>query len=312
MRKRTLGKTGLSVSVLGFGGGPLGGFYGGFEENESIRALHLAIDRGVNLVDTSPYYGGGKSEEILGRGLAGGWRQKVVLATKCGRIAKDQFDFSARFIKESCETSLRLLQTDHVDILQAHDIEFEPNEAMIFDETLKALEDLKRQGKCRFIGMTCYPIGMLARAIEACPLDVVISYCHATLLDQSMQETLIPLAERRGTGIINASAMSMGLLTMAGPQDWHPAPAEVKVACRQAAEVCQRHGADLAQLAMQFPLLDERIATTLVGMKTVSEVESNLEAEASRPDPLLLAEVLQVLAPVKNRCWDSGLWKAEA
>ena len=84
MRTNTLGNTGLKVSALGFGGGPLGGFYGGFEEAESIRALHLAIDRGVNLVDTSPYYGGGKSEEILGKGLKGGWRDKVVLATKCG------------------------------------------------------------------------------------------------------------------------------------------------------------------------------------------------------------------------------------
>ena len=96
MRTNTLGNTGLKVSALGFGGGPLGGFYGGFEEAESIRALHLAIDRGVNLVDTSPYYGGGKSEEILGKGLKGGWRDKVVLATKCGRIAKDQFNFTAK------------------------------------------------------------------------------------------------------------------------------------------------------------------------------------------------------------------------
>ena len=311
MRRHTLGTTGLQVSVLGFGGGPMGGFYGGFEEAESIRALHLAIDSGVNLVDTSPYYGGGKSEEILGRGLKGGWREKVIRATKCGRIAKDRFDFTAKHIKESCETSLRLLQTDHVDILQAHDIEFEPDLDMVFSETYQALQDLKRQGKCRFIGMTGYPIRLLARAMETCQLDVIISYCHASLLDDGMQAELIPVAQRRGTGIINASAMSMGLLTMAGPQDWHPAPQAVKDACRQAAKVCGKHGADLAQLAMQYPLMDDRIATTLVGMKTPAEVESNLQAVSRPVDKELLAEVLAVLAPVKNQRWDSGLFKAQ-
>lgn len=289
----------------------MGGFYGGFEEAESIRALHLAIDSGVNLVDTSPYYGGGKSEEILGRGLKGGWREKVILATKCGRIAKDRFDFTAKHIKESCETSLRLLQTDHVDILQAHDIEFEPDLDMVFSETYQALQDLKRQGKCRFIGMTGYPIRLLARAMETCQLDVIISYCHASLLDDGMQAELIPVAQRRGTGIINASAMSMGLLTMAGPQDWHPAPQTVKDACRQAANVCGKHGADLAQLAMQYPLMDDRIATTLVGMKTPAEVESNLQAVNRPVNKELLAEVLAVLAPVKNQRWDSGLFKAQ-
>lgn len=311
MRTRTLGNTGLTVSVLGFGGGPMGGFYGGFEESESIRAMHLAIDSGINLVDTSPYYGGGKSEEIIGKGLKGGWREKVVLATKCGRIAKDKFNFTAKHIKESCETSLRLLQTDYVDILQAHDIEFEPNLDMVFSETFQALEDLKGQGKCRFIGMTGYPIRLLARAMETCKLDVIISYCHATLLDDGMQTELIPVAQRRGTGIINASAMSMGLLTMAGPQDWHPAPEAVKVACRKAAEICKKHQADLAQLAMQYPLLDDRIATTLVGMKTPAEVESNLAAEAAPVNQELLKEVLAVLAPVKNVRWDSGLFPAK-
>ncbi|MFZ4646283.1 MAG: aldo/keto reductase, partial [Gemmataceae bacterium] len=125
MRTSALGQTGLQVPAVGFGGGPFGGFYGAFDEAEGIAAIHLAIEQGMNLIDTSPYYGGGRSEEVIGKGLAGGWRDRAILATKCGRIAKDRFDFSAAAIKASCETSLRLLGTDHVDILQAHDIEFE-------------------------------------------------------------------------------------------------------------------------------------------------------------------------------------------
>jgi L-galactose dehydrogenase len=159
--------------------------------------------------------------------------------------------------------------------------------------------------------MTGYPIRLLAQAIETCKLDVIISYCHATLLDDGMQTDLIPVAQKHGTGIINASAMCMGLLTMAGPQDWHPAPEAVKIACRKAADVCKKHGADLAQLAMQYPLMDNRIATTLVGMKTPAEVESNLVAEATPVNRELLDEVLAALAPVKNQRWDSGLFKAQ-
>lgn len=310
MRVTELGRTGLKVPAVGFGGGPFGGFYGSFDEAEGIAAIHLAIDRGMNLIDTSPYYGGGRSEEVIGKGLAGGWRKKAILATKCGRIAKDKFDFSAAGIKASCETSLRLLQTDHVDILQAHDIEFEKDLDRVFDETFKALEDLKRQGKCRFIGMTGYPIGMLARAIEACALDVVISYCHATLLDRTMLDRLVPLAQRRGTGIINASPMSMGLLTMAGPPEWHPAPQAVKDACRRAAAVCARHGADLSDLALAFPLSRPEIATTLVGIKDRAEVERNLAAAAKPLEAGLFAEVMAELKDVQGVCWDSGHWAA--
>ncbi|MBM4097957.1 MAG: aldo/keto reductase [Planctomycetes bacterium] len=310
MRVTELGRTGLKVPAVGFGGGPFGGFYGSFDEAEGISAIHLAIERGMNLIDTSPYYGGGRSEEVIGKGLEGGWRERAILATKCGRIAKDKFDFTAAGIKAGVETSLRLLRTDHVDILQAHDIEFEKDLDRVFDETFKALESLKRQGKCRFIGMTGYPVGMLVRAIESCALDVVISYCHATLLDQTMLERLVPVARRRGTGIINASPMSMGLLTMAGPPEWHPAPGAVKEACRRAAAVCARRGADLSDLALAYPLSKPEIATTLVGIKDRAEVERNLAAAAKPLDQALLAEVMAELRDVQGACWDSGHWKA--
>ncbi|MFM7111576.1 MAG: aldo/keto reductase, partial [Planctomycetota bacterium] len=143
-----------------------------------------------------------------------------------------------------------------------------------------------------------------------CALDVVISYCHATLLDQTMLERLVPVARRRGTGIINASPMSMGLLTMAGPPEWHPAPGAVKEACRRAAAVCARRGADLSDLALAYPLSKPEIATTLVGIKDRAEVERNLAAAAKPLDQALLAEVMAELRDVQGACWDSGHWKA--
>jgi L-galactose dehydrogenase len=310
MRYRTLGKTGLNVSIIGFGAAPLGGVYGPFSESESTQTVHQAIDKGINLFDTSPYYGIKLGEEVLGRALKG-VRDKVILATKCGRITKTDFNFKADFIVKSMEESLKRLQTDHVDIFQAHDIEFEPDLDMVFTETYEALQKLKKQGKCRFIGMTGYPLGCLKKALESCSLDVCISYCHCTLLDQSMLSELVPVAERRGTGIMNASPLAMGMLTL-NPPEWHPAPVDVKEAAMKAAQFCKARGSDLSLLAMQWVLQQEKVATTFVGMSRLKELEINLKGLESSPDPVLLAEVNKILAPVQGRCWPSGLWAAEA
>jgi L-galactose dehydrogenase len=306
MELRALGRTGLKVSPLGYGGAPLGGMYGGLEEAEGIAAVHHAIDAGINLIDTSPYYGPLHSEVLIGKALQDGWRNRVILATKVGRIDKDVFDFSADFIVRSTEDSLRRLQTDHIDIFQAHDIEFADDLDRVFNETAEAIYKLKKQGKCRFVGMTGLPLVVLRRALEACNLDVIISYCHCTLLDTTLLTELLEVAERRGAGIINASPLGMGLLTDAGPPPWHPADAEIKQAAKKAAELCKQRGADLSTLAIAWALREKRLATTLVGMTRRAEVERNLKAMNTPVDEALLADVLKVLAPVKDRTWPSG------
>jgi L-galactose dehydrogenase len=119
MRYRHLGDTSLKVSVLGFGASPLGDVFGTTDPSEGFRAVHLAIDEGINLFDVSPYYGLTLAEERLGMALAGR-RNEVVLATKCGRYGESEFDFSAGRITKSLEESLRRLRTDYVDLFQAH------------------------------------------------------------------------------------------------------------------------------------------------------------------------------------------------
>jgi L-galactose dehydrogenase len=242
----------------------------------------------------------------LGKALHGGWRQRVILATKCGRIDLADFNFSADFVVKSMDESLKRLQTDAVDIFQAHDIEFADDLDRVFTETAEALYRLKKQGKCRFVGMTGLPLVVLRRAIEACNLDVIISYCHATLLDTTLLTDLLPVAERRGVGIINASPLSMGLLTNDGPPPWHPADVEIKACARTAAELCRERGGDLSTLALATAVRDHRLATTLVGMKRPGEVDQNLRALQTPVDEELLAEVRKVLAPVKERTWPSG------
>jgi L-galactose dehydrogenase len=123
MQYRALGKTDLEVSVVAFGAAPLGGVYGHTGPEEAKRAVHLAIDEGINFFDVSPYYGQFLAEHRLGMALEGR-RSKVILATKCGRYDTNEFDFSAHRVFASLDESLRRLRTDYVDLLLAHDVEF--------------------------------------------------------------------------------------------------------------------------------------------------------------------------------------------
>ena len=311
MQLRRLGRTELMVSPVSYGASPLGGVFGDVDTAAGIACVHRAIELGVNLIDVSPYYGLTKAETVLGQALAGGWRKRVILCTKAGRIGDEQFDFSARQIVRSLDESLRRFGTDYVDILQAHDIEFADDFSQLFDETAGALHRLKEQGKCRFVGMTGYPLGLLAEAIERCDLDVVLSYCRFSLLDDSLIERLLPIAERYDVGVINASPLSMGLLSDKGPPAWHPAPEAIKSACRQAVEHCRTRGTDLARLAMQYVLSNEHVPTTLVGTSSAQKIEENVRALSAPPDPDLLREVQQILAPVHDRTWPSGNWTGD-
>ena len=309
MKYQELGRTGLRVSQLSLGGAQFGQQYGPLSVPQATEVVHTAIDAGVNLVDTSAFYGLGASETILGEVLAGGWREKVSICTKAGRLDRDRFDFTAAGMRACFEGSLRRLRTDRVEILLAHDIEFADDFERVFDETAEVLRQLKREGKCRFIGMSCLPLGLLAKAIERCDLDVVVSYCHFNLQDQTLHSELMPVAAAHGVGVLNASPLSMGLLTNQGPQPWHPAGEKIKAACRAAAEYCRSHGADISFLGMQF-CLNSDVPSTVSGAATRAELETNLRALATRPDPELLTGVLAILEPVRDWTWKSGNWNA--
>jgi L-galactose dehydrogenase len=309
MEFRPLGKTGLSVSVLSQGGAAIGQQYGPVSVAEVTDCVHAAIDAGVNLIDTAAYYGKGRSEEVLGEVLQGGWRDKVYLCTKACRLDRAVFDFSPEGTRKCFEESLKRLRTDHVDILLAHDIEFATDYEYVFNETANVLQQLKKEGKARFVGMSCYPLGLLWRAITECELDVVISYAHYTLQNQRLLNELLPFAEHNGVGVLNASPLSLGLFTNQGPPPWHPAPPGVKEACRKAAELCRARGADVAFLGMQFCFDEKRIPSTITGTARREELAVNLRAMTEPIDQSLLADVLELLAPVKDVVWPSGNWK---
>jgi L-galactose dehydrogenase len=309
MLYRELGRTGLKVSVLSQGGAAFGQQYGPISLAEAADCVHAGIDAGINLIDTSAYYGKGRSEEILGEVLQGGWRDKTYLCTKAGRLDVDEFDFSAAGMEKCLEGSLKRLRTDHVDILIAHDIEFAADFEAVFDETASVLHKLKRQGKCRFIGMSGYPLSLLARAIEHCDLDVVISYAHFTLQNQRLLTELLPVAEEYGVGVLNGSPLCLGLLTNQGPPPWHPGSELLKSIAREAAEYCRKQGADISLLGMQYCFTEERIASTITGAPRKEELLVNLKALTAPIDRQLLGEVQSILAPVMNETWASGNWR---
>ncbi len=304
MQYRRLGATGLEASILGFGASPLGEEFGRIDPAEGERAVHAAIDCGVNYFDTSPYYGRTLSEKRLGQFLEGR-RQKAILATKCGRYDTDGFDFSAARVKSSIDESLRRLRTDYVDLYQLHDIEF-GDRRQVIDEAIPAAREVQRAGKARFIGITGLQIEMLKDVASEVAVDAILSYARYNLVFQDLDTRLREFAADRDLGLINASPLLLGALTQGRPPEWHPASPDLLAAASKAAQACREEGVDIARLALKYALDYEPAATTLVGMSTTAQLESNLAALEEPLDLTLLKKVRSLLAPFGDRIWHSG------
>jgi L-galactose dehydrogenase len=304
MRYRTIANTNIDVSVIGFGGATLGNEFNPMDYADAERLVHLAIDKGINFFDTSPYYGRTLSEERMGRALEGK-RGQVVLSTKLGRYDKASFDFSAARVKSSIDESLGRLRTDHVDLLIAHDIEFSDREQIV-DETVPAMRELVTAGKVQKIGISGLPLKILADVAVRARVDFVLSYCRYNPLAQDMDVLLTPVLEEHGIGLLNAAPVHLRLLTVEGPMPSHPASDAVKQAAKKVVALCLAHGIDPAVFALAFCLRHPYASSTLVGMSKASELEMNLATVEMELDPALIAEVARIVEPVKDRLWQSG------
>lgn len=305
MESRTLGKTGVRLSEIGFGAAGLGNDYGALDPAEGQRAVDKAIDSGITYFDTAPYYGRTLSEERLGIALQGK-RQKVVLSTKLGRYDKAAFDFSAARVRSSIEESLARLRTDQVDLLIAHDVEFGDREQVI-NETIPEMRRLQEAGKTRFVGISGLPLKILADVAERGRVDFVLSYCRYTLLNRDLDRWLTPTVQRYDLGLISAAPVHMGILTKQGPQPWHPAQQEIKAAGRKIVALCEAQGVAPELVAVRFSMNHPLIASTLVGMPRQAEVEENLKALDFRIDPTLMQEIDDIYFSLSETIWPSGL-----
>ena len=304
MERRPLGKTGLTVPVLSFGASSLGQEFRQVDVGEALRSVHVAIDAGMNFIDTSPYYGRGMSEVLLGVALRDVPRDRYLLCTKLGRYAPQHFDFSAKRVAESVDVSLERMKVHHLDVILCHDIEF-VDMRQIVDETLPALRKIQQQGKVRFVGVSGYPMKMFRYVLDRAPLDVVLSYNHYTL-QNTMLADLVPYLKQKGVGIMNAAPFSARLLTNAPLPPWHKATPHVREVARRAAEHCAKKGSDIAKLALQFSIRHPDLATCVTGSASPQRVAEWARWAAEPMDEQLLKEVLEILAPIHNWFYVEG------
>ena len=306
-----LGKTGLRLSNLSFGASSLGGVFHGVREDEGIRAVNVAIDNGINFIDVSPYYGHLKAEMVLGKALKDIPRDKYYLSTKVGRYGKDgvnTWDYSAKRAKESVYESMERLNVDYIDIINVHDVEFADLQQVV-DETLPALVELRRKGVVGHVGITDLQPENLKWVIEHSEegtVESVLCFCHYCLNDDMLLDYL-DFFEQHGIGVINASPLSMGLLSQRGTPDWHPAPEALKEACRKAAAFCTEKGYPIERLAMQYSTsLNPRIATTLFSSANPDNVLKNIEYISQPADQQLVEEVRAIIGDQQRVRWKNS------
>ena len=301
MKKRILGNTGIERPILSFGASSLGAEFRLITLEEAMLSTQTAIELGMNFIDTSPFYGRGMSEILLGIGLKGIQREKYLLGSKLGRYSDIHFDFSAKRVAESVHVSLKRLGTDYLDVLLLHDVEFVPLE-QIWQETLPAVLELKKQGKVRAVGFSCYPLKTFNTVLDHVEdhIDCVLSYNRYTLQNTTYVDELLPRLIAKKIGAINAGPFSARLLTNSELPAWLKEPEPVKAAARAAAKLCADRGVDIAQLALQFSCENPCLTTTIAGSANPANIRTWAEWLEEPIDRELLAEVLALFVPVKN------------
>lgn len=304
--KRSLGRSGIPVSELGFGAAPLGDLYRLIDDEEAIAAVTTAIESGVTLIDTSPLYGHGLAEHRVGTAIRRAGRDRVVLSTKVGRWmspARGEWDregyagglpfaatldYSYDGTMRSLEQSLFRLGTDRIDIALIHDVDRRNHGDAVdqrFAEALagawRALFRLREQGVIRAIGIGVNEVEICLRFADHCDLDCLLLAGRYSLLEQGALDALFPLAEARGIGILLGGVFNSGILaTGAIPgakYDYADAPEPVLDRVRRIEALCRRHGVALPAAAMNFARAHPAISSVVLGAVTPAEIRRNLE-----------------------------------
>ena len=305
----TLGATSLRVTRLGLGCAPLANLYQASDDLQARATVAAAWEAGIRWFDTAPLYGHGLSEERLGAALRGRERRDFVLASKVGRLLRPGvdpqtvfaevpplrpvFDFSYDGALRSLDESLSRLGLDRLDVVHVHDPD--AHEAEAERGAFRALHRLRDEGVIRAVGAGMNQSAMLARFVERGLVDCVLVAGRYTLLDDSAERDLLPLAQRRRVAVIAAGVFNSGLL--AAPRadatyDYAPAPPERVARARRLEEICARFGVGLRAAALQFPLRHPAVSCVLTGARSPQEVADNA-AQFAAPLPAELWDALE-------------------
>lgn len=311
MEYSNLGRTGMRVSRLSFGASSLGGVFRSVDESEAIKAVHVALECGINYFDVAPAYAGTVSETVLGKALGGVRRDQYYLSTKVGKYTKpgsygeDTLDYSRNRIRKSIDESAERLGTDYFDLIHIHDIEYQGRKQTewALTEGYESVLELKQEGRIGGVSFGIYPIDLWVRIFSSLNVDAGLVHNHYCLNDTRLTE-LLPIANAKGIGIINGSPFGSALLTDRGPADWHPAGAQDRATFKAAADFCRKQGTSIAKVALQFASQNPKILTTLFSSASSESVRRNVEWHEESCDLGLTAEVQKILEPVRDKQWE--------
>jgi aryl-alcohol dehydrogenase-like predicted oxidoreductase len=281
------------------------------EKAEALRAVHAALDHGINYLDVSPAYGATQAERYLGAALQQIDRGRYYLSTKVGKHTQpggygmDTFDFSRDSIIRSIDESMGRLGVDYFDIVYLHDFDYENGRHadQALTEGFETLVELKNSGRIGATGAGIYAMDLWKRALLETEVDVLLVHNHYCLNDIRALE-LLPLCDQLQVGIVNASPFGSGLLTDRGAPQWHPCNDQQRELFAQASEYCKESGTSISKVALQFSTQNSRFPTTLFSTARVSSVERNIAWYEEPCDYKLVAAIQRILEPVMNLQWD--------
>jgi D-threo-aldose 1-dehydrogenase len=331
---RRLGRSPLMVSGIGFGAAPIGDLYARLDDATAIATVKVALDYGITLVDTSPLYGHGLSEHRCGTALRRVPREAFVLSTKVGRVTEPRsprqggsgyvggfphtlrFDYSYDGAMRSIEQSLLRLGVDRIDILLIHDVNLETHGSAIenrfreaMDGAYVALDQLRAAGAVGAIGVGLNEAEMCVRFAKAGDFDAMLLAGRYSLLEQPALTEFLPLAERKGIGVMLGGVFNSGILAT-GPvpgatYNYKPAPPAILDRVARIERVCRAHDVLLPDAALYFALAHPTVATVVLGAASPQEVARNLAGLRTAPPPALWADLkaerlLDPTAPVPS------------
>jgi len=301
-------RTGVEISRLSLGTAAFGGLYRSVSETDCTDTLLTAINNGINFIDTAPHYGKGTSEVRIGKAIAGRDRSSFVISTKVGRLlvpsnaeideffmdadnsVEREFDFSAKGVRQSLESSLERLGIESVEILFIHDPDSHADEAIL--EAYPELDRMRSEGIIKAIGVGMNQCAIPTRIMKETDIDVVLIAGRYSLLDQEAMEELLPTALARNVDVIVAGVFNSGILAnpvKGATFDYLPASDELLAKAVRIREVLDGHQVSLTSAALQFPLRHPAVKSVLVGCRSAAEVESNIE---------------EFDKTIENRAWD--------
>jgi aryl-alcohol dehydrogenase-like predicted oxidoreductase len=332
MNYRSLGRTGVKVSPLCLGA-MMFGAWGNTDHEDSIRIIHRALEAGINFIDTADVYSRGESEEIVGRALAGGRRDNVVLATKVhGTMGDDpnQFGNSRRWIIREVENSLRRLGTDWIDLYQIHRPEVDTD----IDETLGALTDLVRAGKVRYIGSSTFPPSQIVEAQWVAQKRgrerFVCEQPPYSMLVREVENDVLPTCQRYGMGVIPWSPLAGGWLSgryrlegdvpSSHRAERIPARYDMSLPGNQRkleaadalARLAEEAGMTLIEMALAFVIRHPAVTAAIIGPRTMEHLESQLPAAELTLSEDILDRIDEIVAPGVNINPADGGWQNPA